>query len=166
MLVFLSTFPSLNTNNHKTVTLRALTASAPPNHPVETSLMFSFYYCVAPANRLKTNAPPRVRYRVRARRHRRHKPTVLYDPAKSETYRALQEEGLGDTLQEVPTPVQPKVFQAPTNKRPTPTPKPKQPEAKPKGKQTTFVNSLNEEHIQQSNSFKRLMYSVLGDTEF
>lgn len=28
------------------------------------------------------------------------------------------------------------------------------------------VNSLHEEHIQQSNSFKRLMYNVLGDTEF
>lgn len=28
------------------------------------------------------------------------------------------------------------------------------------------VNSLHEEHIQQSNSFKRLMYHVLGDTEF
>ncbi|GBP68723.1 hypothetical protein EVAR_75337_1 [Eumeta japonica] len=46
------------------------------------------------------------------------KPSVLYDPAKSETYRALQEEGLGDVVQEVPTPVQPKVFQAPTNKVP------------------------------------------------
>lgn len=100
-------------------------------------------------------------------RDRSHKPTLLYDPAKSETFRALQEEGLGDVVQEVPTPVQPKVFTAPPNKRPAPTPKPtKQPDATPKGKQTTFVNSLHEEHIQQSNSFKRLMYNVLGDTEF
>ncbi|XP_026328563.1 PDZ and LIM domain protein 7 isoform X3 [Hyposmocoma kahamanoa] len=96
-----------------------------------------------------------------------HKPTMLYDPAKSETFRALQEEGLGDVVQEVPTPVQTKVFTAPPNKRQAPTPRPmKQPEGKPKGKQTTFVNSLHEEHIQQSNSFKRLMYNVLGDTEF
>ncbi|KAM3962902.1 PDZ_signaling and DUF4749 domain-containing protein Zasp66 isoform 2-T2 [Aphomia sociella] len=95
-----------------------------------------------------------------------HKPTLLYDPAKSETFRALQEDGLGDVVQEVPTPVHTKVFQAPAVKRPAPTPKPaKQPDAKPKGKQTTFVNSLHEEHIQQSNSFKRLMYNVLGETE-
>ncbi|CAH0749804.1 unnamed protein product [Diatraea saccharalis] len=84
---------------------------------------------------------------------------------------ALQEDGLnaapGQLMQEVPTPVTPKVFTAPTSKRPAPTPKPaKEPDAKPKGKQTTFVNSLQEEHIQQSNSFKRLMYNVLGDTEF
>ncbi|XP_013188418.2 uncharacterized protein LOC106133281 isoform X2 [Amyelois transitella] len=96
-----------------------------------------------------------------------HKPTLLYDPAKSETFRALQEEGLGGAVQEVPVPVQPKVFQAPPNKKPVPTPKPaKKPETKPNGKQTTFVNSLHEEHIQQSNSFKRLMYNVLGDTDF
>ncbi|CAB3243815.1 unnamed protein product [Arctia plantaginis] len=93
-----------------------------------------------------------------------YKPTVLYDPAKSETFRALQEEGLGDVVQEVPTPVQPKVFTAPPSKKQAPTPRPAQ--EKLKGKQTTFVNSLHEEHIQQSNSFKRLMYNVLGDTEF
>ncbi|KAH8259068.1 hypothetical protein KR038_002961, partial [Drosophila bunnanda] len=95
------------------------------------------------------------------------KPTVQYDPAKSETFRALQEDGLGDSVHEVPTPVQTKVFTAPTSKKPTPIPKPQvQTEVKSKGKQTTFVNSLHEEHIQQSNSFKRLMYNVLGDTEF
>ncbi|XP_068630877.1 PDZ and LIM domain protein 3 isoform X2 [Battus philenor] len=93
-----------------------------------------------------------------------HKPTVLYDPAKSETYRALHEQG-DATTQEVPTPVQPKVFTAPSNK-PKPVPKPaKHAEVNSKTKQTTFVNSLHEEHIQQSNSFKRLMYNVLGDTE-
>lgn len=90
----------------------------------------------------------------------------MYDPAKSDTFRALQEEGLGDVAQEVPTPVQPKVFTAPPTKKQAPTPKPAKPVENPKGKQTTFVNSLHEEHIQQSNSFKRLMYNVLGDTEF
>ncbi|MFB9840698.1 hypothetical protein, partial [Actinoallomurus acaciae] len=99
-----------------------------------------------------------------------HKPTLLYDPAKSETFRALQEEGLGDIVEEVPVPIQPKVFTAPSNKRPVPTPKPTKQAASngvaQNGKQTTFVNSLQEEHIQQSNSFKRLMYHVLGDTEF
>ncbi|XP_050343079.1 uncharacterized protein LOC126768789 isoform X3 [Nymphalis io] len=62
-------------------------------------------------------------------------------------------------------PVQHKLFE-PLAKGPAPTPKPmKQPNANLKGKQTTFVNSLQEEHIQQSNSFKRLMYHVLGDAQ-
>ncbi|CAH2107499.1 unnamed protein product [Euphydryas editha] len=95
-----------------------------------------------------------------------HKQTVPYDPAKSETYRALHEQA-GDVAQEVSAPAQTKVFSAPATKKPAPVPKPvKQPETNLKGKQTTFVNSLQEEHIQQSNSFKRLMYNVLGDTEF
>ncbi|XP_045446234.1 fibrous sheath CABYR-binding protein isoform X2 [Melitaea cinxia] len=94
-----------------------------------------------------------------------HKPTLLYDPAKSETYRALQEQAGGDVAHEVSTPAQTKVFSPPATKKPAPVPKPvKQPDTKEK--QATFVNSLQEEHIQQSNSFKRLMYNVLGDTEF
>ncbi|XP_047986641.1 LIM domain-binding protein 3 isoform X5 [Leguminivora glycinivorella] len=97
-----------------------------------------------------------------------HKPTLLYDPAKSETFKALQEDGLGDVVQEVPQPVECKVFTAPPNKRPAPTPKPTKQLEQVNGhvKQTTFVSSLHEEHIQQSNSFKRLMYNVLGDAEF
>ncbi|XP_063379311.1 LIM domain-binding protein 3 isoform X4 [Cydia fagiglandana] len=98
-----------------------------------------------------------------------HKPTLLYDPAKSETFKMLQEDGLGDVVQEVPQPAQCKVFTAPPNKRPAPTPKPAKKPEQMNGhvvKQTTFVNSLHEEHIQQSNSFKRLMYNVLGDAEF
>lgn len=115
--------------------------------------------CARPSPPLVTRHSPMTRSSSKA--------PVAYDPAKSETYRALQEEGLGDAVQEVPTPVQTKVFTAPPNKKPVPTPKPtKQPDAKPKGKQTTFVSSLHEEHIQQSNSFKRLMYNVLGDTDF
>ncbi|CAG5027386.1 unnamed protein product [Parnassius apollo] len=93
-----------------------------------------------------------------------HKPPVQYDPAKSETYRALQEQSGGVALEAEPAHT--KLFTAP-DKRSTPTPKAtKQHEVNSKGKQTTFVNSLHEEHIQQSNSFKRLMYNVLGDTEF
>lgn len=38
------------------------------------------------------------------------KPTVVYDPAKSETYKFLQEQELGDHVQEVTVPPQPKVF--------------------------------------------------------
>ena len=41
-----------------------------------------------------------------------YKKTLVYDPSKSETYRAIQEEGYGnaDYTQEVTVPVQPKVF--------------------------------------------------------
>ncbi|XP_032511327.1 LIM domain-binding protein 3 isoform X3 [Danaus plexippus] len=95
-----------------------------------------------------------------------HKPTVMYDPAKSETYRVLQEQSLGDNVSEVPSPAT-QIFTPPVAKQKPVPPKPmKQSEAQPSGKQTTFVNSLQEEHIQQSNSFKRLMYHVLGETEF
>lgn len=38
-----------------------------------------------------------------------YKKTVVYDPAKSETYKALQDQELGDYVQEV-TPVPSKVF--------------------------------------------------------
>ncbi|XP_045512020.1 PDZ and LIM domain protein 3 isoform X5 [Pieris brassicae] len=88
-------------------------------------------------------------------------PSKPYDPAKSDTYRVLQEQGLGDA-HEVPTP-QTKVFTAPATKQPVP---PKISKEASQGKQTTFVNSLHEEHIIQSNAFKRLMYNVLGETEF
>ena len=41
-----------------------------------------------------------------------YKKTVVYDPLKSETYRALQESTyVGERAQEVTTPVQPRVFQ-------------------------------------------------------
>lgn len=41
-----------------------------------------------------------------------YKKTVVYDPLKSETYRALQESSYAhERVQEVTTPVQPRVFQ-------------------------------------------------------
>uniref|UniRef100_A0A1B6D4Y7 PDZ domain-containing protein n=1 Tax=Clastoptera arizonana TaxID=38151 RepID=A0A1B6D4Y7_9HEMI len=89
-----------------------------------------------------------------------HKKTVVYDPAKSETYKALQEAELGDTVQEVTTPVQTKVFS------PAKVTQPRKPSSihKLPGPQHT-VNSLGvpTEEIQQSNTFKRLMYMVLND---
>jgi hypothetical protein len=36
--------------------------------------------------------------------------TLSYDPAKSETFKALQEAELGDTVQEVTAPAQTRVF--------------------------------------------------------
>ncbi|XP_041976116.1 PDZ and LIM domain protein 2 isoform X3 [Aricia agestis] len=117
---------------------------------------------IANSIRQQTSPLPSNGYYGRPNVVRRHKPTLVYDPAKSETYRALQEDNLGDVVQEG-TPVQTKVFTAPTTKKQAPTPRPKKPEVQQqqKPKQTTF-----EEHIQQSNSFKRLMYHVLGETEF
>lgn len=38
------------------------------------------------------------------------KKTLYYDPAKSETFKALKDSELGDTMFEVPEPIQPKVF--------------------------------------------------------
>ncbi|XP_045493733.1 uncharacterized protein LOC123692911 isoform X2 [Colias croceus] len=90
-------------------------------------------------------------------------PSKAFDPAKSDTFRALQEQD--PPAHEQPSP-QTKLFTAQPAKKPVPPKSKQQNEAKLAGKQTTFVNSLHEEHIQQSNSFKRLMYNVLGDTEF
>ncbi|XP_049942357.1 PDZ and LIM domain protein 3 isoform X2 [Schistocerca serialis cubense] len=85
------------------------------------------------------------------------KKTVKYDPSQSETFKALQEEELGGHLQEVTVPVTPKVFN-PTNR----------PNAVPEKPAWVKVNSLGnyEETIQQSGSFKRLMYQVLGQSDF
>ncbi|XP_077285775.1 PDZ_signaling and DUF4749 domain-containing protein Zasp66 isoform X2 [Arctopsyche grandis] len=92
-----------------------------------------------------------------------YKKTVLYNPANSETYKALQEDSLGDVIQEVPVPVQMKVFHAPTARTgPIKKPMPQQ-QQQQQQKNTTYVSSLNDETIQQSHSFKRLMYHVLGD---
>ncbi|CRK96113.1 CLUMA_CG009547, isoform C [Clunio marinus] len=95
-----------------------------------------------------------------------YKKTVVYDPLKSETYRALQESSYtDDRVREVATPVQPKVFQPnrlvpgkkPVSSFPPPDPISRHP-----------VNSLGEstDVIHQSGSFKRLMYHVLGETDY
>ncbi|XP_061710442.1 uncharacterized protein LOC133520126 isoform X3 [Cydia pomonella] len=156
---------------------------APPSHDYRDTLMrqkvvhkqfnspINLYSEQNIANSIRQQSSPLPANGHYGRPHmvKSHKPTLLYDPAKSETFKALQEDGLGDVVQEVPQPVECKVFTAPPNKRPAPTPKPtKKPsqQVNGHGKQTTFVNSLHEEHIQQSNSFKRLMYNVLGDAEF
>nr|XP_026486049.1 DNA-directed RNA polymerase II subunit RPB1 isoform X6 [Vanessa tameamea] len=92
-------------------------------------------------------------------------PSAPFDPATSPALRALAELEPERPAQPA-APVQHKLF----SKKPAPIPKSvKQSETNLKGKQTTFsngqVSSLQEEHIQQSNSFKRLMYHVLGDAQ-
>ncbi|XP_011179625.1 uncharacterized protein LOC105210401 isoform X4 [Zeugodacus cucurbitae] len=92
-----------------------------------------------------------------------YKKTLHFDPSKSETYRAIQEEGYGNTSyapQEVTVPVQPKVFQPNRlvpGKKSSSTPVPH-----------TAYNVVNsqDDSIRQSSSFNRLMYSVLGASEY
>jgi len=94
-----------------------------------------------------------------------YKKTVVYDPSKSETYRALQEQSYGDHIPvEIPVPVQTKVYNANRlipGKKPGPYHPPQQPHFQ-------NVNSLGEANdtIHQSGSFKRLMYSVMGETDY
>nr|KAF7427003.1 hypothetical protein H0235_006697 [Vespula pensylvanica] len=88
--------------------------------------------------------------------------SVKYDPSKSEAYKALQEEALGDTVQEVRQPARTGVFspqKANYNRIP---------HARPKSPAGSYVNVLDDdgEKIHQSNSFKRIMYSVLGQTDY
>jgi hypothetical protein len=98
-----------------------------------------------------------------------YKPTVVYDPLKSETYRAIQENSFGnERAHEVATPIQPRVFQpnrCVPGKKPTSFPPP-DPQTCSMGRHP--VNSLGEpnDHIHQSGSFKRLMYHVLGETDY
>ncbi|KAL6422042.1 hypothetical protein ACFW04_010846 [Cataglyphis niger] len=86
------------------------------------------------------------------------KKPVKYDPSKSEAYKALQEEELGDQLQEVRQPARTGVFSPQKSNKIYQTP-PKSP---------AYMNVLDDEgeKIHQSNSFKRIMYSVLGQTDY
>nr|CAD7577091.1 unnamed protein product [Timema californicum] len=90
--------------------------------------------------------------------------TVTYDPAKSETFKALQEDELGDSIQEVTVPVQHKVF-APNKPVAGQSVLIKKPAL---SQQVNYLNALggSEETIHQSGSFKRLMNAVLGESEF
>ena len=84
---------------------------------------------------------------------------VKFNPAESEAYKALQEEQLGDVVQEVPVPPMSKVF---TPNKTTPASKGYQKPA------TVIVNQSNSEPevIHQSNSFKRLMWSVMSESSY
>ncbi|EZA59107.1 PDZ and LIM domain protein Zasp [Ooceraea biroi] len=83
---------------------------------------------------------------------------LKYDPSKSEAYKALQEEEYGDQVQEVRQPARTGVFSPHRPNKISPAP-PKSP---------AYINVLDDdgEKIHQSNSFKRIMYSVLGQTDY
>jgi hypothetical protein len=85
---------------------------------------------------------------------------------KSDTFRAVQEDlYINDKVQEVAAPVQPRVFKP---NRLVPGKKPVSSFPPPDPIQRVPTNSLGEPNdiIHQSGSFKRLMYSVLGETEY
>ncbi|CAG9854072.1 unnamed protein product [Phyllotreta striolata] len=86
---------------------------------------------------------------------------VKFNPSESETYKALQEEELGDNIQEVTVPPQSKVYT---------------PNKMVSGKKPILVVNQNPQYtnaigndpevIQQSGSFKRLMWSVLPSSQY
>ncbi|XP_076685011.1 PDZ_signaling and DUF4749 domain-containing protein Zasp66 isoform X6 [Andrena cerasifolii] len=90
------------------------------------------------------------------------KKPMKYDPSKSEAYKALQEEALGDTVQEVRQPARTGVFS------PHKVNQNRVYQARPKSPAGSYVNVHDDdgEKIHQSNSFKRIMYSVLGQTDY
>ncbi|XP_017096059.2 PDZ and LIM domain protein 3 isoform X4 [Drosophila bipectinata] len=94
-----------------------------------------------------------------------YKKTVVYDPRNSDTYRAIQEEGgysnYGTSSpQEVTIPVQTKVYQ-PNRLVPG-----KKPVSAPVSRPPYNVVNTHDENIRQSGSFNRLMYSVIGATDY
>lgn len=102
-----------------------------------------------------------------------YKKTVVYDPLKSETYKALQESTYGGPVQEVAQPAQPRVFQPNKlvpGKKPVYHTQESFPPPDPMvcSMKSHPVNSLGESNdvIHQSGSFKRLMWHVLGETEY
>ncbi|KAL0266330.1 UNVERIFIED_CONTAM: hypothetical protein PYX00_008908 [Menopon gallinae] len=105
------------------------------------------------------------------------KKTIVYDPAKSETFKALQEEQFGDHVQEVTSPAQPKVFTPNVHAKKIQHQPPQSHTYDPLTRSTAspslqhhlpYVNSMghSEEHIAQSGTFKRLMHMVMGESEY
>jgi hypothetical protein len=94
-----------------------------------------------------------------------YKKTLVYDPSKSETYRAIHEQNSNHHASiEIPVPVQTKVY-SPNRLIPGKKPGPYHP---PNPPHFHNVNQLGEANdtIHQSGSFKRLMYSVMGETSY
>jgi len=94
-----------------------------------------------------------------------YKKTVVYDPLKSETYRALQENSFAGERAHESNPIQPRVFQP---NRMIPAKKPVSSFPPPDPISRHPVNSMGDPNdvIHQSGSFKRLMYHVLGETDY
>jgi hypothetical protein len=86
---------------------------------------------------------------------------VKFNPAESETYKAIQEQQLGDVVQEVSVPPQSRIY-APNKTIPA-----KKSAHHVVNQNPAFSNSIGDpEVIQQSGSFKRLMWSVLPESSY
>ncbi|RZC34618.1 uncharacterized protein BDFB_002873, partial [Asbolus verrucosus] len=86
---------------------------------------------------------------------------VKFNPAESETYKAIQEEQLGESVQEVTVPPQSRIY-APNKAIPA-----KKPAYVVNQNPTYTTNSIGDpDVIQQSGSFKRLMWSVLPESSY
>ncbi|XP_024215587.1 PDZ and LIM domain protein 3 isoform X3 [Halyomorpha halys] len=93
-----------------------------------------------------------------------YKKTVVYDPAKSETYKALQDQELGDHIQEVTVPVTHKVFSPVKQKTPPATSASPRSAPHPVPGPQGHMNSIgHSDEIQQSYTFKRLMHMVQSE---
>ncbi|OXU26006.1 hypothetical protein TSAR_009310 [Trichomalopsis sarcophagae] len=88
-----------------------------------------------------------------------HKKPGKYDPSQSEAYKALQEEGYDNHIQHVSQPTRQGVFSPQKARQNRPAP------FRPKSPGINIVDG-DGETIHQSNSFKRIMYSVLGQTDY
>ncbi|KAF5288847.1 hypothetical protein FQA39_LY03726 [Lamprigera yunnana] len=89
---------------------------------------------------------------------------LQYDPSKSETFKVFQEQNLGEHVHEVTVPPQSRVY---TPNKAVPGKKPHNP-AYYNPQHQNDLNSMGvpDEAIQQSHSFKRLMWSVLPETDY
>ncbi|KMY98447.1 uncharacterized protein LOC6737318 isoform X3 [Drosophila simulans] len=131
------------------------------NNNIEDTIRSTVPFATSESNRLKDSPL----HRPLPTKLNGYKKTVQYDPRNSETYRAIQEEGgysnYGQSSpQEVTIPVQTKVYQ-PNRLVPG-----KKPVSAPVSRPPYNVVNTHDENIRQSGSFNRLMYSVIGATEY
>ncbi|XP_020816529.1 uncharacterized protein LOC110190404 isoform X11 [Drosophila serrata] len=131
------------------------------NSNIEDTIRTTVPFATSDSNRLKDSPL----HRPLPTKLNGYKKTVVYDPRNSDTYRLIQEEGgyssYGNAApQEVTIPVQTKVYQ-PNRLVPG-----KKPVSAPVSRPPYNVVNTHDENIRQSGSFNRLMYSVIGATEY
>ncbi|XP_034480237.1 uncharacterized protein LOC117786232 isoform X3 [Drosophila innubila] len=131
------------------------------NHNIEDTIRTTVPFATSDSYRLKESPL----HRPMPTKLDGYKKTVVYDPRNSDTYRAIQEEGgyssYGQSSpQEVTIPVQTKVYQ-PNRLVPG-----KKPVSAPVSRPPYNVVNTHDENIRQSGSFNRLMYSVIGATDY
>ncbi|XP_044313516.1 uncharacterized protein LOC108044381 isoform X1 [Drosophila rhopaloa] len=131
------------------------------NNNIEDTIRSTVPFATSESNRLKDSPL----HRPLPTKLNGYKKTVQYDPRNSDTYRAIQEEGgysnYGNAApQEVTIPVQTRVYQ-PNRLVPG-----KKPVSAPVSRPPYNVVNTHDENIRQSGSFNRLMYSVIGATEY